>query len=241
MSPELDQMLGGGLRRGTSTLLIGPAGSGKSSIALSYVVSAARRGDQSMLFAFDEGVGSVLERGAGLGMDIEPFVESGVVRLQHLNPADISPGEFNDRICGAVGKGARIVVIDSLNGYMKAMPHEAHLVIMLHELLEYLAQRNVLTIMTVAMHGMIGQMQTPVDVSYLSDNVLMLRFFEHDGRILKAISVMKKRVGSHEETIREFRLSDAGLVVGKPLQGFQGIMSGIPTFRSAQPMLPTKD
>jgi circadian clock protein KaiC len=231
VAKELDDMLGGGLRRGTSTLLIGPAGSGKSSIALSYVVNAARHGEQTALYAFDEGLDSIFERGAGLGMDIRDHVKSGIVQLTQINPAEMSPGEFTRIAIRDVLNGAKVIVIDSLNGYLNAMPDEKNLVLQMHELLNFLNQRDVLTIVVVAQHGQVGNMQSTIDLSYLSDNVLLLRFFEAEGRIRKAISVLKKRVGSHQETIREFRLSNDGLKVGEPLVNFQGIMTGVPVYR----------
>ena len=238
VSDQLDQMLGGGLQRGTSTLLIGPAGSGKSSIALSYLIAAAKRGEHSSLFAFDETLASIYDRSAGMGMALEPFVRGGKVIVEQINPAEMSPGEFTQMVCRSVERQqARVVVIDSLNGLMNAMPEERHLILQVHELLTYLSQRGVLTILVIAQHGMVGMMQSPLDLSYLSDNVLLLRYFEAQGKLRKAISVMKKRVGSHEESIRELRISNSGVQVGEPLTEFQGILTGVPNYAGPQKLL----
>lgn len=236
-SAELDAMLGGGLRRGTTTLLLGPAGSGKSSIALTIAYAAAARGEPFALFAFDEGLQSIHERAAGLGMDLTGFAGASQVRLSQINPAEMSPGEFTAEVRRTVREGARIVVIDSLNGYLNAMANARYLALELHELLTYLNQAGVITLLVLAQHGMVGQMQAPVDISYLSDSVLLLRFFEARGRIRKAISVIKKRVGAHEDTIREFKLSSRGAEVGEPLVDFRGIMTGVPTYSGAQTLL----
>ncbi|MBV8536177.1 MAG: AAA family ATPase [Alphaproteobacteria bacterium] len=237
-STQLDQLLGGGLQRGTSTLLIGPAGSGKSSIALTYLIASAERGEFSALFAFDETVESIYDRSAGLGLALEPLVKAQKVSVEQINPADMSPGEFTQRVCDTVEKkNARVIVIDSLNGLLNAMPEERHLILQVHELLTYLSQRGVLTILTIAQHGMIGATQNPIDLSYLSDNVVMLRYFEAQGKLRKAISVMKKRVGSHEDSIRELRIGSEGLQVGEPLTEFQGILTGVPNYAGPQKLL----
>src|SRR3954467_903207 len=230
-SPELDALLGGGLERGSSTLLIGAAGVGKSSLAMAYAVAAAERGEHATLFAFDEGLGSIHVRAAGLGIPLQVHVEAGRIRIQQIDPAELSPGEFTHHIRRSVEvDGARVVVIDSLNGYLSAMPEERFLVLQMHELLSYLNQLGVVTILVLAQHGLIGPMQTPIDISYLSDTVLMLRYFEAEGHVRRALSVVKKRSGPHEDTIREFRLSSRGLEVGPPLTDFSGIFAGIPTF-----------
>ncbi len=235
-SAELDSMLGGGLRRGTTTLLLGPAGSGKSSIALMIAHAAATRGEPITLFAFDEGLDSIHQRATGLGMDLGAF-EAARVQLAQINPAEMSPGEFTAGVRQSVREGARIIIIDSLNGYLNAMSNVRYLALELHELLTYLNQAGVITLLVLAQHGMVGNMQAPVDISYLSDSVLLLRFFEAEGRIRKAISVIKKRVGSHEDTIREFKLSGRGAEVGEPLVDFRGIMTGVPTYSGTQPLL----
>jgi circadian clock protein KaiC len=238
VSGQLDEILGGGLRRGTSTLLIGPAGSGKSSVALSYLVAAAKRGEHAAMFAFDETMDSIIDRSAGIGLDLGPHVKDGLITVDPINPAEMLPGEFTGRVCRIVTeKNAKVVVIDSLNGLMNAMPDERHLILQVHELLTYLSQHGVLTLMIIAQHGMVGAHHNPLDLSYISDNVLLLRYFEAVGKIRKAISVMKKRVGSHEDTIRELRISSEGLQVGEPLVEFQGIMTGVPTYSGPQQLL----
>jgi len=237
-SAALDALLGGGLRRGTSALLVGPAGSGKSSVALSIAHKAAQQGDCAAIYAFDESTESIMERARGLGMEIDVLITERAIDLHEINPAEMSPGEFTATVCrGVVERNARIVVIDSLNGYLQAMPEERFLALEIHQLLSYLNQRGVLTILVMAQHGLVGEVASPIDLSYLSDTVLMLRFFEAQGEVRKAISVLKKRVGTHEHTIREFRLGAQGLMVGEPLADFQGIMTGIPTYLGGQAMI----
>ena len=237
-SDALDALLGGGLRRGTSALLIGPAGSGKSSVALSIAYKAAKDGDCVALYAFDESTESITERARGLGMEIGALIAERALHLHEVNPAEMSPGEFTALVCrGVLERNARIVIIDSLNGYLQAMPQERFLALEIHQLLSFLNRHGVLTILIMAQHGMVGVVEAPIDLSYLSDSVLLLRFFEAQGEIRKAISVLKKRVGTHERTIREFRLGGQGLAVGEPLTDFQGIMTGIPTYLGSQPMI----
>jgi circadian clock protein KaiC len=237
-SAELDALLGGGLRRGTSVLLVGPAGSGKSSIAVNIAYGAANRSECAALYAFDEGAESIQERASGLGMNLSPLIASKNIDLHEINPAEMSPGEFTALVCrGVTERNTTVVVIDSLNGYLQAMPQERFLPLEIHQLLAWLNQRGALTILVMAQHGLIGAVEAPIDLSYLSDVVLLLRFFEAQGTVRKAISVVKKRVGTHEDTIRELRLSDRGLEVGEPLTDFQGIMSGIPTYVGSQPMI----
>jgi len=237
-SEQLDALLGGGLRRASSALLVGPAGSGKSSIALSIAYSAAMRGECSALYAFDESAESIRERASGLGMDIGPLITSGEIDLHEINPSEMSPGEFTALVCrGVIERKTTVVVIDSLNGYLQAMPQERFLSLEVHQLLAYLNQRGVLTILIMAQHGLVGAVESPIDLSYLSDAVLLLRFFEAQGTVRKAMSVVKKRVGTHEDTIREFRLSAQGLQVGEPLTDFQGVMSGIPAYVGSQSMI----
>ena len=241
-SPELDALLGGGIERGTSMLLIGGAGVGKSSIALTYAMAAAKRSETVGVFAFDEGLGTVFARAAGLGMPLQAHVDSGEIRVQQIDPAEMSPGEFAHGVRHSVEHdGIRVVIIDSLNGYMNAMPEARFLVLQMHELLSTLNQLGVVTILVLAQHGLMGPMQTPLDISYLSDAVLMLRYFEAEGRVRRAISVVKKRSGVHEDAIREFRLTAEGVKVGPPLTQFQGILSGVPTYSGgASPLLPTE-
>ena len=226
----LDRLLGGGLDRGTSTLLMGPAGSGKSTIAAQFVCSAADRGERSLIYTFDESVRTALARASGLGIDIQRHVVSGKVRLQQVDPAELSPGEFIHSIRRSVEKdGTKVVVIDSLNGYLNAMPEERFLTIQLHELLTYLGQQGVITIMVVAQQGLLGSgMQTPIDASYLADTVMVLRYFESEGRLRRAISVVKKRSGAHEVTLREMFMERGKLSVGEPLYEYRGVLTGTP-------------
>lgn len=228
---ELDQLLGGGLERGTNTLLIGAAGVGKSSLALTYAIAAAERNEHSVFYAFDEGRGTVEARAKTLGLALEKHLDSGLIRFQQIDPAEMSPGEFAANVQRSVEiDNARIVVIDSLNGYLNAMPDERFLILQMHELLSYLGQQGVLTILVLAQHGLVGPMDTPLDISYLSDAVLMLRYFEIGGTVRRALSVVKKRSGDHEHTIREFRLTKHGIKLGPPLKAFSGIFSGTPQY-----------
>ncbi len=233
---ELDALLGGGLQYGTSAVLLGPAGSGKSTLALQYARAAAGRGERAVVFAFDERIETVLERTAGLGMDISAYLESGHIAIHPIDTAELSPGEFAHNVRraaeGAGGApGAKVIVIDSLNGYLNAMPEERFLTAQLHELLTYLGHKGVVTFLLVAQHGLVGQMDTPVDTTYLADTVILFRYFEAMGEVRQAISVVKKRSGKHERTIRELSLGDRGIVVGKPLRDFHGVLGGTPTYR----------
>ncbi|HEU0204161.1 MAG TPA: ATPase domain-containing protein [Burkholderiaceae bacterium] len=225
--PALDALLGGGLARGTSTLMLGPAGTGKSTLAAQYALAAAKRGEHASLFVFDESLNTLLQRMAGLGMDLQPMVDAGRITLRQVDPAELSPGEFAAAVRQAVDpKGSSIVAIDSLNGYLNAMPSERFLMLHLHELLSYLGQRGVMTLMLMAQHGVIGTSTlTPVDASYLADNVILLRYFEARGEVRQAISVIKKRTGNHERTVRELRIN-RGIEVGEPLREFEGVLSG---------------
>jgi circadian clock protein KaiC len=236
---ELDQLLGGGLERGTNALVIGAAGVGKSSLAITYAISATERGEPSAYFAFDEGRGTLEARCETLGLELPTAMKSGLLHYQQIDPAELSPGEFASLVRHSVEvDGARVVVIDSLNGYLNAMPDERFLILQMHELLSYLAQQGVLTILVLAQHGLVGPMETPLDLSYLSDAVLMLRYFEHGGRVRRALSVVKKRSGNHEHTIREYRLSHKGVTLGPPLTNFSGIFSGTPHYvGDAQPLM----
>ena len=236
---ELDKLLGGGLERGTNALLIGGAGVGKSSLALTYAIAAAERGESVVYYAFDEGRGTLEARAKTIGLGLQAALESGHLRLQQIDPAELSPGEFaaNVRHSVEVDK-ARLVVIDSLNGYLNAMPDGRFLILQMHELLSYLGQQGVLTILVLAQHGLVGPMDTPVDISYLSDAVMMLRYFEYNGTVRRALSVVKKRSGDHERTIREFQLTPHGIEVGPPLVGFSGVFSGTPRYTGeSKPLL----
>jgi circadian clock protein KaiC len=226
----LDKLAGGGLHRGTSTLLMGPAGSGKSTIATQYAVAAAERGEHAVIYTFDESVATLTSRADGLGIALRRHLDANRIRIQQVDPGELSPGEFIYRIRRAVEKeAARVVVVDSLNGYLNAMPEERFLTIQLHEMLTYLGQQGVVTLMVVAQKGLLGSgMQTPVDASYLADTVIALRYFEAKGALRRAISVVKKRSGMHEDTLREMRLGHGGIALGEPLHGFHGVMSGIP-------------
>ena len=229
---SLDALTGGGLHRGTSALLMGPAGAGKSTLATQYAVAAAERGERAVLYIFDESVGTLLMRSQALGIGLKRHVEAGRIRVQQVDPGELSPGEFIYGIRRAVEEeAARVVVIDSLNGYLNAMPEERFLTIQLHEVLTYLAQQGVVTLMVVAQKGLLGSgMQTPVDASYLADTVIALRYFEAKGKLRRAISVVKKRSGAHEDTLRELSMRRGGVALGPPLAEFHGIMSGIPGF-----------
>jgi circadian clock protein KaiC len=230
---ELDAILGGGLDRGTSALLIGPAGTGKSAMAMQYAVAAVLRGDAASFYAFDEGLETLRARSEGLGMPTTKLMETGKLRVQQIDPAEMSPGELVDQITREVtSRGTRVIVIDSLNGYLAAMPEEKFLIIQLHELLSFLRQRGVLTILTVAQAGLIGQVMGPVDVSYLADTVVLLRFFELRGQVRKAISVLKRRMGKHASDIRELTMSSKGVGVGPRLSNMEGVLSGIPRLLS---------
>ncbi|MFS2033578.1 ATPase domain-containing protein [Polaromonas sp. CT11-55] len=236
--PELDTLLGGGLEEGTSTLIAGPPGTGKSSLAAQFVTAAAKRGQSSAMFLFEEAANNLLNRADGLGMDIRKPYESGMLTIQQIDPAELSPGEFSTVVCQAADRGCKVVVIDSINGYLNAMPDERFLTTHLHELLTYLGQRGVVTILVGVQQGMLGgQMSTMVDASYLADNVLMLRYFEHDGEVKQAVSVFKKRGSLHERTIREFSMSRGGIHVGAPLRGFRGILTGVPVYTGSDPEL----
>ena len=231
---ELDSLLGGGIESGSSTLILGPAGTGKSLIALNFVQAARARGEKAALFAFDEEIGLLFDRMKGLGIDLKAAQSEGSLHIEQIDAAELSPGEFAHRVCNRVDKEQiKTVVIDSLNGYQAAMPEENSLVLHMHELLQYLNRRGAATFMTVAQHGLVGDMKTPVDVTYLADTVILLRYFEAMGRVRRAISVIKKRTGFHETTIREFRISGKGLTLGEPLEAFQGVLTGLPTY-SAQ-------
>jgi len=237
---RLDMLLGGGLDRGTSTLIMGPAGSGKSSVAVQYAYAAAQRGENVAHFAFDESISLLMVRSKALGVDLTPQIESGRIMVQQIDPAELSPGEFVHAVRAQVEtRGCRMVVIDSLNGYLNAMTQERFLAIQLHELLTYLGQQGVTTLMLVAQHGLVGgSIDAPVDVSYLADCVVLTRFFEIDGEVRKAISVMKKRSGPHESTIRELRLGSGGVSLSEPLQHLRGVLTGVPHTRG-EPALPT--
>jgi circadian clock protein KaiC len=225
----LDELLGGGLGRGTNTLFIGPPGSGKSTLAFHFAVALAHRGERAGIYSFDENLEVTLARAEGVGLGFRELVESKKIILRQIDPADLSPGQFASQVRQGVEEdGIRLVVIDSLNGYLQSITSGRALNLQLHELLSYLNQQGVVTILVVAQHGWIGQMQTPVDVTYLADTVLTLRFYEAFGAVHKAIAVVKKRTGAHETTIRELIIDAHGVSVGPPLQQFRGLLTGTP-------------
>ena len=227
---DLDSLLKGGLDRGTSTLLMGPAGCGKSTLALQYVIAALARGEKALFISFDETKRNFFKRASGLHLS-KPLEEAGDRFIfQQIDPAEMSPGEMSGIVRDHVAKGATVVVLDSLSGYQNAMPEEQFLILQMHEMLTYLNQQGILTILVLAQHGLVGAMQSPVDLTYLSDTVLLLRFFEAHGELRRAISVLKKRTGSHESSIREYRIDKDGLRVGEPLREFSGILTGVPKY-----------
>jgi circadian clock protein KaiC len=232
--PELDQIVGGGLDRGTTTLVMGPAGTGKSTLAMQYVAERARAGEKALVFAFDETRSLLLWRSKALGLDLSPHVDAGLVTVQQVDPAELSPGEFAVRVRQGVEAGCQLVVIDSLNGYLNAMPGENYLNNQLHELCSFLNQHRVVTILVLAQQGMLSSFEAPVDVSYLADTVVTVRFFEALGEVKQAVAVVKKRSGVHEKAIREFTVTPGkGLRVGQPLREFRGILTGVPVFTGA--------
>jgi circadian clock protein KaiC len=226
----LDDLLGGGIERGTSTLLVGAPGTGKSSLAAQFAVAAARRGECASIFIFDESIATLRTRCEGMGMDLGPHIDSGRIVVRQVDPAELSPGEFvHEMRRDITQRHSTVIVIDSLNGYLNAMPDEHFLVVHLHELLTYLGQAGVATLLIGAHSGLIGaQMQSPVDASYLADAVVLLRYYEAAGEVRQAVSVVKKRGGAHERTIRSFTLSEHGIHIGAPLRNYRGILTGVP-------------
>jgi circadian clock protein KaiC len=228
---ELDSMLGGGLTRGTSTLIMGPAGTGKSAISSLYATAAARRGEKGIIYAFDEARRTTIERGDALGMKMSEQVDAGRIRVQQIDPAELSPGELADGARKLIeDEGFTFVVIDSLNGYLQSMPAEKYLYTQLHELLTCFGQMGATTVLVMAQAGLFGSTASPADVSYVADSVVYLRYFEAHGRVRKALSVIKKRTGPHEDTIRELLLANGTLRVGPPLVEFRGVLSPAPEF-----------
>lgn len=234
-----DQLLGGGVETGSSTLVLGPSGTGKSLIAIVFAVAAVTRGEKAALFVFDEELGLLFARMKGVGIDLEALRDSGSLTIEQVDAAELSPGEFAHMVRKQVDeRGIQAVVIDSLNGYQAAMPEENSLILHMHELLQYLNRRGAATFMTVAQHGLVGDMKAPVDVTYLADTVILLRYFEARGSVRRAVSVIKKRMGQHESTIREFLIGNRGLTIGEPLDEFQGVLRGVPVYMGqTQPLL----
>ncbi|MGH8314073.1 MAG: ATPase domain-containing protein [Steroidobacterales bacterium] len=235
-NPHLDELLCGGLPKGTSTLLLGPAGTGKSTVATQFAMACALRDERAAMFVFDENIGTFRSRSRKLGFPVDQALADGRLTVQQVDPAELSSGEFTTIVRRAAegvdvsGRPARMVIVDSLNGYLNAMPEEKFLTAQLHELLAFLAQHGVATILTVTQSGMVGNMTSPVDTTYLADNVILFRFFEAAGNVRRAISVVKKRTGPHEQTIRELMINERGIVVGKPLTEFRGILTGVPVY-----------
>ncbi len=228
-SAELNKLLGGGVERGSSTLVLGPAGTGKSLLTLSFAVQAIERGESAAMFIFDEELGLLFERAKGLGLDLAALKDTGRLIIEQVDAAELAPGEFAQRVRTCVEQHqARTVVIDSLNGYQAAMPEEKQLILHMHELLQFLNRQGATTFLTVAQHGLVGDMRAPVDVTYLADTVILLRYFEAVGRVRRAISVIKKRTSAHEDTIREYRIGKGGITLGPPLINFQGVLRGVP-------------
>lgn len=228
-SAELNALLGGGIDRGSSVLVLGPAGTGKSLLTLTFVKTAVERGERAAMFVFDEELPMLIGRAKGLGIDLQALVDTEKLVLEQVDAAELTPGEFSERVRDCVEThGARTVVVDSLNGYQAAMTGETALVLHIHELLQYLNRQGATTFLTIAQHGLIGDMRSPVDLTYIADTVLLLRYFEARGRVRRAISVIKKRAGAHEDTIREYQIGSRGITMGEPLVGFQGILRGIP-------------
>ena len=236
---RLDDLLAGGPLRGTSVLLTGPAGSGKTTLALQYVWAACERGEKCTIYQFDERVSTLLIRARAFGFDLQRHIEAGNLVIRQIDPAEISPGEFASSVLQEVEqRGVRMLVIDSLNGYMAAMPQEQQLILQMHELLSYLSQRGVVTFLINPQRGLVGTMSTNLNISYVADAVILLRFFEAAGRIRKAISILKNRGGMHEDTIREFRIDGSGVRIGEALSAFRGILTGTPEYTgSAQPLM----
>jgi circadian clock protein KaiC len=230
---ELDALLGGGISQGSSTLIIGPAGTGKSILVLHYIAAAVARGERAALFVFDEELGLLLSRAKTLGVDLAALRDQGNLFMQQMDAAELTPGEFSHRVRACVDRERiKTVVIDSVNGYQASMPEEQYVVLHLHELLQYLNRQGAATFLTVAQHGMVSaDMKQPIDITYLADTVILLRYFEALSRVRRAMSVVKKRTGTHEDTIREFQIeSSRGIVLGEPLAEFQGVLRGVPTY-----------
>ena len=226
----LDELVGGGIEQGSSTLILGPSGTGKSLLAIHFALAAIARGERAALFVFDEEIGLLFQRLLAMNIDLAALQDAGQLFIEQVDAAELSPGEFSHRVRVCIDKHAvKTVVIDSLNGYQAAMPEENALILHVHELLQYLNRQGASTYLTVAQHGLVGDMRSPVDVTYLADTVILLRYFEARGRVRRAISVIKKRTGAHEDTIREFRIDARSLTIGPPLEGFQGVLRGIPT------------
>ena len=231
-SEGLDALLGGGLIPGTNTLLIGPSGVGKTTTVVGCLMAALKRGERCIYYLFDETLRTLLLRSKALGMDLSPFLESGQLTLRQIDPAEMSPGQFTSDVREAVEEeGVRYVAIDSLNAYLQAMPGERYLLLQMHELLGYLNQRGVVTMLVLGQHGIVGEVETDIDISYLSDTMILFRYFEHQGEVLTALAAVKSRGSAHERTIRQFRLARGGIEVSEALRDFDGVLAGLPSYR----------
>jgi circadian clock protein KaiC len=226
---ELNQLLGGGIERGSSVLILGPAGAGKSIMALIFAVCAIERGERVALFVFDEEIGLLVDRALGLGIDLKAMARSGLLKLTQIDAAELTPGEFSARVRDCIDDfGAKTIIIDSLTGYQASMPEERSLILHMHELLQFCNRSGATTFLTVAQHGLLGEMRAPIDLTYLADTVILLRYFEVLGEVRRAISVVKKRTSAHENTIREYRMNSRGISLGQPLSNFHGVLRGVP-------------
>jgi len=241
---EMDKLLGGGLDRGSSTLFIGPAGAGKTTLACKYACAAVERGERVAFFSFDEALNTLFARASGLGMPLKKYRDEGRIIVHQVDPAELSPGEFAARVRQCVEEDhVTMIVIDSLNGYLSAMPEEQFLTLQMHELLSYLSQQGVVTLLVLAQHGIVGVVQGPVDLSYLADTIVLLRFFEAFGEVRRALSVVKRRSGNHERTVRELQIGGPDAIrVGAVLHDFRGVLTGTPEYTGhEQPLLRTSD
>ncbi|HEX9174442.1 MAG TPA: ATPase domain-containing protein, partial [Telluria sp.] len=241
-SPGVDALLGGGLSAGTNTLIVGPSGIGKTTLSARCALSALERGESAAIYLFDEGLGTFMARCAALGMNLRAYIDSGHLKLQHVDPAELAPGEFAHMLrCDVELSNAKFIVIDSLNAYLQSMPGEQYLTLQMHELLSYLNQKGVTTILVLGQHGFIGEVRADVDLSYLSDSSILLRFFESNGRLHRAITVIKNRTSDHALSIHELKMDSGGIEVGMALEGFEGVLTGLPTYRGSTPMLEGTD
>ncbi|MCA1245328.1 ATPase domain-containing protein [Massilia sp. MS-15] len=237
-SAGIDALLGGGLVQGTNTLIVGPSGIGKTTLSTRCLLSALERGEAASFYLFDEGLGTFFARNEAMGMQLQPFLDQGKLRIHHIDPAELSPGEFAQMLRDAVERsGVSFIVIDSLNAYLQAMPGEQYLILQMHELLSYLNQQGVTTVLVLGQHGMVGEVKSDVDLSYLSDSTVLMRFFESNGRLRRAVTVIKSRSAEHALTIHELQLGAEGIRVGAPLEGFDGVLTGLPSYRGLTPMM----
>ncbi|CAH2802740.1 MAG: Circadian clock protein KaiC [uncultured Paraburkholderia sp.] len=241
-TPGLDVLLGGGLIPGTNALIVGPSGVGKTTTVVSCLIAALQRGERCVYYVFDETLVTLIARCATVGMNLQPYVDNGLLTLRQIDPAEISPGEFASDVRVSVEqRGVRYVAIDSLNAYLQAMPGERYLLLQMHELLGYLNQQGIITMLVLGQHGIIGEVQSDIDISYLSDVVILFRYFEHHGEVLTAVTAVKSRANAHERSIRQFRLTETGVEVGEALRDFEGVLSGLPAYRGSTALLGATD